>query len=205
MIADTKQQGSIRHEQKDKNGTNHLLKIWISTNSSTCRLACSGSEESVCKSEGVRERMRKKKQPWMPTGETALALMMCHKAPNREKYLRFLLCEFQTHPQWLPLPDPSWPHRWTFEKQSLESVLSNGFIKEVIILQQGGAVNGRSNDVFHYPTLTKLLIQGLTEYLQFCFFQRGKEPFPPFLLPPSVSTEDLSALIKSEFCSSVLL
>lgn len=109
------------------------------------------------------------------------------------------MCEFQTHPQKLPLWDPSGPHRWTFEKQTLESVLSNGFIKEAIILQQGGAVNGRLNDVFHYPTLTKLFIQGLTEYLQFIFFQRGKELFPLSPLPPSVSTEDLCALIKSEF------
>lgn len=48
-------------------------------------------------------------------------------------------CEFQTRPSVAARhsPDPSWPHRWTFEKQSLESVPSNGFIKEVIILQQG--------------------------------------------------------------------
>lgn len=173
MIVDTKQQSSIRHEQKDKNGTNRLHKIWISANSSTCRLAWSGSKGKNGK--------KKKRKPWIPTGKTALALTMCHKAPNREKYLRFLLCEFQTHPQWLPLPDPSWPHRWTFEKQSLESVLSNGFIKEAIILQQGGAVNGGSNDVFHYPTLTKLFIQGLTEYLQLSFFSKRKRAFFPLL------------------------
>lgn len=143
--------------------------------------------------------VQEKKKALMPTGETVLALMMCHKAPNREKYPRFLLCEFQADPQQLPLPHPSWPHRWTFEKQSLESVPSNGFIKEVIILQRGGAVNGRSNDVFHYPTLTKLFFQGLTEYLQLSFFQGGKELFLPFLLPPPLSTEDLSALIKTEF------
>lgn len=93
--------------------------------------------------------------------------------------------------------NPFWTHRWTFEKQSLESVLSNGFIKEVIIQQQGGAVNGRSNDIFHYPTLTKLFIQGLTEYLQ--FFSKRKELFSPFPFPPPLSTEDPSALIKSEF------
>lgn len=111
---------------------------------------------------------------------------------SKQRDPRFLLCEFQAHPRLLPLPDPSWPHRWTFEKQSLESVPSNGFIKGVIILQRGGAVNRRSNDVFHYPTLTKLFIQGLTEYLQLSFFL-------PFLLPPSLSTDNLSALIKSEF------
>lgn len=45
--------------------------------------------------------------------------------------------------------------------------------------------------------LTKLLIQGLAEYLQFSFsFERAFSPFP---LPPSRSAEDLSVLIKSKF------
>lgn len=125
--------------------------------------------------------------------------MMCHKASNREKYPRFLFVSFRLTLSSCHYPEPSWPQRWTSEKQSLESVLFNGFIKEVIILQQGGAVSGRSNDVFHYPTLTKLFIQGLTEYLQLCFFPRRKELFPPSLHPPLLSTEDLSALIKNEF------
>lgn len=80
----------------------------------------------------------------------------------------------------LSLPDHSWPHGWTFEKQSLKSVLSNGCIKEVIFLQRGGAVNGRSNDVFHYPTLTKLFIHGLTECLRLTFFKEENKLFPPY-------------------------
>lgn len=118
------------------------------------------------------EKCRKKKEALMHDRKDTNDVS--HTSKQRDP--RFLLCEFQAHPRLLPLPDPSWPHRWTFEKQSLESVPSNGFIKGVIILQRGGAVNRRSNDVFHYPTLTKLFIQGLTEYLQLSFFSPFSSP-----------------------------
>lgn len=179
-----RQQSSIRWEQRDKNRTNHFQRIWISgKTSSLWNSARSCSLFVNLKDRGERKEVKrgergKKKCGLMPTGKIVVTLMMCRDAPNRERYPRFPLCEFQTR-----LPGPSWPHRWTFEKQSLESVPSNGFIKEVIILQRGGAVNGRSNDVFHHPTLTKLFIQGRTEYLQLSVFQRGKELFSPLSSP----------------------
>ena len=57
-------------------------------------------------------------------------------------------------------------------------------------------MNGRSNYVSSYSALTKLLIQPLSEYSY--FFQKGRELFHPCPFTPT-STEDLSALIKSEF------
>lgn len=118
---------------------------------------------------------RRKKKALMAT---ASALMMCHKAPIRGRNPRFLLCEIQTYLQQPPLSHPRWPQEWTFEKQSLESVSSNGFIKEVITEQRGGAVNGRSNDAFHGPDLNKS--SSFRTIQKFGIFPKRKRAFPPF-------------------------
>lgn len=187
MTVDTKQQSSIRHKQ-NKTKTEQIIGtifelavilllvdllvhfVW----GLFVNLKEWGEETKEVRTVTIFWREVPKCSFLKATGQIVLALMMCLRALNRENISDSCCMSFRTHPWGLPLPDPSWPHRWTFEKQSLESVPSNGFIKEVIILQRGGAVNGGSNDVFHYPTLTKLFIQGLTEYLQFSFFKEEK-------------------------------
>lgn len=160
--------------------------------------------QSVCKSEGTRgkkisEKGRGgKKGGLIPAWKIAVTLMMC--CEQRERYPRFLLWVSNPTLSSRHSPDPSWPHRWTFEKQSLESVPSNGFIKEVIILQQGRRCQWEIKWCLPLSNPNKALHSGPYRISAAQrFFKRGKELFLLFLLPPPLSTEDLSALIKSEF------
>lgn len=147
--------------------------------------------QSVCKSEGTRGKKRSEKGRGGKKKSGFDSSVKDSRDTNdvlrTERDIPDSCCEFQTTTlSSRHSPDPSWPHRWTFEKQSLESVPSNGFIKEVIILQQGRRCQWEIKWCLPLSNPNKALHSGPYRISAAQrFFKRGKELFSPLSSPTS--------------------